>query len=42
MSYQIGGFMVYIPRSRIETLDMGFEEATKLVLTAGVGNRENA
>ena len=42
MSYQIGGFMVYIPRSRIEPLDMGFEEATKLVLTAGVGNRENA
>lgn len=42
MSYQIGGFTVYIPRSQIETLDMGFEDATKLVLTAGVGNQESA
>jgi len=41
MSYQIGGFTVYIPRSRIEPLDMSFEDATQLVLTAGVGNQEN-
>ncbi len=42
MSYQIGGFTVYIPRSRIEPLDMSFEEATRLILTAGVGKQENA
>ncbi len=40
MSYQVGGFTVYIPRSRTTPLDMGFEEATKLVLTAGVGSRQ--
>ncbi|MFP4350993.1 MAG: DUF502 domain-containing protein, partial [Thermodesulfobacteriota bacterium] len=40
MSYQIGGFTVYIPRSRIEPLDMSFEDATKLVLTAGVGSKQ--
>jgi uncharacterized membrane protein len=40
MSYQVGGFTVYIPRSRTIPLDMGFEEATKLVLTAGVGSRQ--
>ncbi len=37
MSYQGGGFTVYVPRSATLPLDMGFEEATKLVLTAGVG-----
>ena len=40
MSYQVGGFTVYVPRSTTTSLDMGFEEATKLVLTAGVGTKK--
>lgn len=40
MSYQIGGFTVYVPRSRIKAMDMGIEEAMKIVLTGGVGNAE--
>jgi len=40
MSYQVGGFTVYVPRSATVPLDMGFEEATKLVLTAGVGAKK--
>ncbi len=37
MSYQVGGFTLYVPRSAVTSLDMDFETATKLVLTAGVG-----
>ncbi|MFO8084503.1 MAG: DUF502 domain-containing protein [Desulfobacterales bacterium] len=40
MSYQVGGYTVYLPQSRLTTLDMGFEEATQLVLTAGVGKKK--
>ncbi len=36
MSYQIGGYTVYLPRSRLTQLDMGVEEAMRLVLTGGV------
>jgi uncharacterized membrane protein len=36
MSYQIGGYTAYMPRDRLETLDLGVEEAMRLVLTGGV------
>lgn len=40
MSYQVGGYTIYLPQSRMTPLDMGFEEATRLVLTAGVGKKK--
>lgn len=40
MSYQVGGYTIYLPQSRLTPLDMGFEEATRLVLTAGVGKKK--
>lgn len=36
MSYQIGGFMVLVPRARITRLDLDVETGLRLVLTAGV------
>jgi uncharacterized membrane protein len=34
MSYQIGGFTVIVPRSRVEPIDLSFEEGMRLALTA--------
>lgn len=36
MSYQIGGYTLYVERSRLRVLDIGFEDAMRLVLTGGV------
>lgn len=36
MSYQIGGYTVYVPRSRITPVDMTLEAAMRFALTAGV------
>lgn len=36
MSYQIGGYTVYLPRSQVEPLDMPVEQAMRVVLTGGV------
>lgn len=36
MSYQIGGYTVYLPRSRVEVLEIGVEDAMRMVLTAGM------
>jgi len=38
MSYQIGGYTAYIDRDAIEPVDIGFEEAMRLTLTAGVSS----
>jgi uncharacterized membrane protein len=35
-SYQIGGFTVYVPRSRVTLLGMSVEEGLRFALTAGV------
>lgn len=35
-SYQIGGYTVYLPRSRLEPTGLSVEEAMRLVVTAGV------
>lgn len=36
MGYQIGGYTLYLPRSRLRPLNLGIEEAMRMVLTAGV------
>lgn len=36
MSYQIGGFLVLVPRASITPLALGVEEAMRMVVTAGV------
>lgn len=38
MSYQIGGYTVYVARSRIEPLDMTVEDAMRFTLTAGMSS----
>ncbi len=36
MSYQIGGYTIYIPRSRLTETDLTVEAAMRIVLTGGV------
>jgi uncharacterized membrane protein len=36
MSYQIGGYTLFLPRTAVTPIDMSFEEGMKLVLTGGV------
>jgi uncharacterized membrane protein len=36
MGYQIGGYTLYLPESRVRPLDLPIEEAMRLVLTASV------
>ena len=36
MSYQIGGFTLFLPRSRVEPVDMTVEDAVRYTLTAGM------
>ena len=42
MSYQVGGFMVVVPRSRVMPIDVPFEEAMRLALTACMSKKEHA
>lgn len=41
MSYQIGGYTLIIPREWVEPMDMSFEEAMRLILTAAVSRRSD-
>lgn len=36
MSYQIGGYMVLLPRSAVQPLDMGMQDVLRLTMTAGM------
>lgn len=36
MSYQIGGFLIYLPRERLTPAGMDVESALKLILTGGM------
>ena len=36
MSYQIGGYTLYLPRDRIEPIDLTVEAAMRIVLTGGL------
>lgn len=40
MSYQLGGFTVYVPHSLVTPLDMSVEEAMVIAMTGGVGRGE--
>jgi len=42
MSYQIGGYTVYLPRSQVEAVDMPVEQAMRVVLTGGVQGTDPA
>lgn len=39
MSYQIGGYTIYLPRSKIAETDLTVEQAMRIVLTGGVRGR---
>jgi uncharacterized membrane protein len=40
MSYGIGGYTVYLPKARVEPLDMSMEDAMRLTLVGGVSRGE--
>ena len=42
MSYAFGGYTIYLPRDRLQPLDISVEDAMRLAITAGLtaaGNR---
>jgi uncharacterized membrane protein len=39
MSYQIGGYTLYLPRSKVSETDLTVEQAMRIVLTGGVRGR---
>ncbi len=36
MSYQVGGYTLYLPADRLKALDMGVEDAMRMILTGGM------
>jgi uncharacterized membrane protein len=40
-SYQIGGYMVLLPRSSVQPVEMSIEDAMRLTLTAGISTKAN-
>lgn len=42
MSYQIGGFTVYVPKEALSPIDLPVEDAMRLVLTAGMSSSTTA
>jgi uncharacterized membrane protein len=42
MSYQIGGYTIYVPNSHVERIDMSVEDAMRLVLTAGLSKHKTS
>lgn len=42
LSYQIGGYTLLVPESRVRRLEIGVEDAMRLVLTAGIGRLRSA
>jgi len=42
MSYQIGGYTLYLPASCVQRLEMPVEEAMRMVLTAGMNRQRGA
>ena len=40
MSYQVGGYTLFLPRSRLQPVDMKMEDAMRFVLTAGLSVRK--
>ncbi len=42
MGYQVGGYTLYLPASRLQPLDLSIEQAMRVVLTAGVNRPQSA
>jgi uncharacterized membrane protein len=42
MSYQIGGFTIFLPRSQVEPVDMSMEDAMRFTLTDGMSGANAA
>jgi uncharacterized membrane protein len=40
MSFQIGGYTMYVPKDRLTNLDMPVEEAMRMVLTGGASQTQ--
>ncbi len=40
MSYQLGGYLVMVPKESVEPVDMSMEDALRFAVTAGMGGRE--
>ena len=41
MSYQIGGYTLFVPRSAVERMEMSVEDAMRFVLTAGMSSSKD-
>jgi uncharacterized membrane protein len=41
LSYQIGGFLIYLPETQCEALDMSVQEAMQKALTANISNNDS-
>lgn len=41
LSYQVGGYTVYVPSSWVEPVDISFEDAFRLALTAGLDSSKS-
>ncbi len=42
MSYQIGGYTVFVPRDRVRPVEMGMETGMRFVVTAGLSGGQNS
>jgi uncharacterized membrane protein len=42
MSYQIGGYTLFMPRAQAVAVDMSREDAMKFILTAGLKSARNS
>ncbi len=40
MSYNLGGYTIYVRKDQIETLEIGVEDAMRIILTGGVTSRD--
>ncbi len=40
MSYQIGGYFIVVPKTMVEPLEMSVEDASRLILTAGMSSKK--
>ena len=41
LSYQIGGYMLFMPRSALIPIDMSLEDAMRFSITAGMSTKRN-
>ena len=41
MSYNVGGYTAFMPKSKVKSVDWSFEEAMRFALTAGVSQAKN-